>query len=80
MFALLECSQGNAMINRKSMLVFAALFLAGVSCIVAGRLMGWTPADEPAAATTRESSRLGTALGQAMGLAPSRAPEATRPD
>jgi hypothetical protein len=69
------------MIKRQSMLIFAALFLAGVFCILAGRLIGWNPADEPAAATTTpESSRLGTALEQAMGLAPSRTPDATRPD
>ena len=67
------------MINRKTVLVFAALFLAGVSGIVAGRWLGWGGADADAEINTSHSAtRLGTALGQAIGLAPSHAPDVTR--
>ena len=61
------------MIGRKTLLVFAALFLAGVSGIVAGRLIGLGNAQEEPALTAGRS-RIGTALDHALGLAPQHAP------
>jgi hypothetical protein len=69
------------MMRRKTLLVFVALFLAGVAGIVAGRLIGWgADAEEPAAGAPHAVSRLGAALGQAMGFSAGKPADAQRRD
>ena len=61
-------------ITRKTLLVFLALFGAGVIAILSGRMMGWGGDAQEDARMARQSGSLGDALGQAIGLSPAKPP------
>ena len=77
MLARLFSRRGDALIGRKTLLVFLALFLAGVVGIVAGRAIGWgaDAQEEFAPGAPHVGSRIGAALGQAIGLLPGKSAE-----
>ena len=56
--------------TRKTLLVFFALFIAGVCGIVAGRVIGWgaDAQEEAVSAAPRQPGGIGNALGHALGL------------
>jgi hypothetical protein len=78
----MSISPERAMDKRKTIFIFAALFLAGIASFVAGRLLSSNQPDDMTATflSGQGQSRVGNALDQAIGLGFARTPESRHHD